>query len=376
MRTVIIADWLPTFGGAEHVVATLHRMYPDAPIFTTVARRGRLPELSHADIRLSRLQFPFSILRTHTVLLPWMPRAVESMDLRGSDLIFSSSHAVGKGVIPPSDAVHICYCHTPVRYGWEMEDAYLKDFRVPRLLTPMVRNMLMRLRRWDMTAADRVDVFIANSRTTQERIRRIYGRESVVIHPPVGERMFGAKIDDRRPQDRAYFLALGRLVPYKRFDLLVATANRLRLPLKIAGTGSDFKRLKKLAGPTVDMLGFIPDESLPKLYAQARAFLFPQIEDAGVAALEAMACGTPVIALGKGGALDTVAEGATGVFFSEQSEASLTSAINDYAKIHWNPAEIRAHAEQFREQHFRSNIRSVVDRALQQYGKAHVMPAV
>ncbi len=351
------------------MVAAMHRIFPSAPIFTTVARRERLPDLQAAEIHLSTLQVPFSILKTHTVLLPWMPRAMERMDLRGYDLILSSSHAVGKGIIPPSNAVHICYCHTPVRYAWEMEDAYLSDFRVPRILQSSVRKALMRLRRWDMSAAARVDLFIANSRTTQERIKRIYGRESIVIHPPVSEKFLMGNIDTLRPQDRHYFLALGRLVPYKRFDLLIEVANHLRLPLKIAGTGSDFKRLKKLAGPTVELLGHVPEKDIAQLYASARAFLFPQIEDAGVAALEAQACGTPVIALGKGGALDTVIEGETGIFFPEQSADAITSALEDFEKTHWKPEAIRKHAAQFQEQIFRQKMGDVVRKALQQFSR-------
>ncbi len=364
MRTAIIADWLPTFGGAEHVVAAMHRLFPTAPVFTTVARKERLCDLATADIRVSGLQIPFSIIGTHTFLLPWMPRAMERMDLRSYDVILSSSHAVGKGVIPPSNAVHICYCHTPVRYGWEMEDAYLSDFRVPKLLQSPIRKALMRLRRWDMTSAKRVDVFIANSRTTQERIRRFYGRESTVIHPPVNEQFFTGRIASSRPQDRNYFLALGRLVPYKRFDLLIEVANRLHLPLKIAGSGSDFKRLQKLAGPTVQMLGHVPESEISNLYTHARAFLFPQIEDAGVAALEAQASGTPVIALGQGGALDTVMHGITGILFPEQSVRSIENALLEWEAVAWDGAAIRRHAEQFREENFSKKLQQSIQQAL------------
>ncbi|TSC60699.1 MAG: group 1 glycosyl transferase [Candidatus Peregrinibacteria bacterium Greene0416_62] len=374
MRTAIIADWLPTFGGAEHVVASLHREFPEAPVFTTVARPERLCSLQHADIRLSRLQRIFRIIGTHTVLLPWMPRAVEGFDLRNFDVILSSSHAVGKGIIPPSTAVHICYCHTPIRYGWEMEELYLQDFHIPEILRKPIRNRLMQIRRWDMTSSKRVDCFIANSRTTQERIKRFYGRESIVIHPPVEEKFLKSPLDTRLPRDRHYFLALGRLVPYKRFDLLVETANTLKLPLKIAGTGHDFRRLKSIAGPTVELLGFVPDHALPELYAGARAFFFPQIEDAGVAALEAQASGTPVIALGQGGALDTVIDGKTGIFFEEQSVDSITKAIDRFSVIAWSPKTIREHAEQFSEEIFRQKIRTVVKENVHRYKRSKKTP--
>jgi glycosyltransferase involved in cell wall biosynthesis len=364
MRTAIIADWLPTFGGAEHVVAALHRLFPDAPIFTTVARHERIAKMGTNDVRVSRLQTAFCILRTHTLLLPWMPRAMERIDLRDYDLVLSSSHAVGKGIIPSSSAVHVCYCHTPMRYAWDMEESYLEDFRVPHILRKTVQRCLMRIRRWDMTVSKRVDVFIANSTTTQERIQRLYGRPSTVVHPPIEERFFHAPLPDKKPADRDYFLALGRLVPYKRFDLLMKTANRLRLPLKIAGTGSDLGRLRKMAGPTVELLGFVHDEKLPSLYSNARALLFPQIEDAGVAALEAQACGTPVIALGKGGALDTVIEGKTGTLFPEQSVESLEGALQRWQEIPWDPEDIRKHAAQFREEIFLRKINAIVQGAL------------
>jgi glycosyltransferase involved in cell wall biosynthesis len=366
MRTAIVADWLPTFGGAEHVVAALHREFPSSPIFTTVARPERLPALRNADIRVSSLQLPFRLLGTHTVLLPWMPLAMEAFDLRGFDLVLSSSHAIGKGIIPPSTATHICYCHTPMRYAWEMEEDYLRAFRIPKMLRSKARNALARLRRWDMTTANRVDHFIANSTTTQERILRIYGRESTVLHPPVEDRILSSALDRRSPQERDSFLAVGRLVPYKRFDLLVETANRLHLPLQIAGAGRDRKRLQRMAGPTVEFLGFVPDAELPALYARARALLFPQIEDAGVAALEAQAAGTPVIAFRKGGALDTVEEERTGLFFAEQSPQALESALQQFERVEWDPSAIRSHAMQFSEEYFRAALSQIIGKACEE----------
>ncbi|MDO8468947.1 MAG: glycosyltransferase [Candidatus Peribacter sp.] len=359
MRLAIIADWLPTFGGAEHVIAELHALWPEAPIFTTVARRGHLGPLDHADIRVSRLQAWYRLLKRHEVLLPWMPRAVEAMDLRGFDVIVSSSHAVAKGIIPPSGAVHVCYCHTPMRYAWEMEEEYLRDFRVPQILRRTVKRALKGLRRWDMTTARRVDRFIANSKTTQERIARVYGRESTVIPPPVQERFLEAALPGAA--DRKGFLAIGRLVPYKRFDLLIEAANALRLPLTIAGTGRDFSRLKALAGPTVRMIGFVPDTDLPELYGHARALLLPQIEDAGVVPLEAQACGTPVIALRRGGVLDTVQENRTGIFFGEQTVPAIEEALGRFERATFDAQAIREHARAFSSTTFRERILHAVD---------------
>tara|TARA_Y100000310_G_C20643436_1_gene795252 strand:+ start:111 stop:1067 length:957 start_codon:yes stop_codon:yes gene_type:complete len=291
-----------------------------------------------------------------------MPSAMERMDLRGYNVVLSSSHAIGKGIVPPPDAVHICYCHTPMRYAWEMEAQYLEDFHVPNMLKRTVRNHLRRLRRWDLTTAKRTDHFIANSSTVQERIQRIYGRESTIVHPPVSQRFFEEPLS--ASGEKNYFLALGRLVPYKRFDLLIETANKLSLPLKVAGSGQDAARLKRMAGPTIELLGYVPDSALPGLYTNAKALLFPQLEDAGVAPLEAQACGTPVIALGKGGALDTVADGKTGLFFEEQTVESLQDALKRFEGMKLDAQTIRSHAKGFSSDRFREKISSIVEKAI------------
>jgi glycosyltransferase involved in cell wall biosynthesis len=362
MKTALIADWLPTFGGAEHVVSALRGIWPDAPVFTTVAKRGNLGLLDAADIRTGRLQWLYRLIGRHQYLLPLMPRAIEDIDLRGYDLIISSSHAVGKGVIPPSNAVHVCYCHTPMRYAWEMEEEYLKDFRIREPLKTIVRRQLKRLRRWDLSTARRVDVFIANSSETQERIARIYGRESTVITPPVEDRFFDAPA---QPQGSdSYFLAIGRLVPYKRFDLLIELANALTLPLWIGGTGTERARLQAMAGPTVKFLGFVPDADLPALYAGAKAVLFPQVEDAGIVPLEAMASGTPVIALGRGGALDVVVDGVTGLLVPDQHVDAFSAAVTRANSITWNRTGIRDHARRFSDGEFKRRIAETVQQSL------------
>jgi glycosyltransferase involved in cell wall biosynthesis len=360
MRLVIVADWLVTFGGAEHVLAEIAELYPDAPIVTTVARRGKLGPLKGRDIRTSWLQRWYERTGNHQVLLPWMPRAVEDCDLSGFDVILSSSHAVAKGIIPPAGAVHVCYCHTPARYAWEMEDDYLKDFRVPRIVQPAVRRQLKRLRRWDMTTAKRVDVFLANSTTTQERIRRIYARESTVLHPPVSDRFFSVR---RSASPEGYFLAVGRMVPYKRFDLLIEAANREGWPLWLAGDGQDSARLRRLAGPSVRFLGHVPEDELPQLYADAEALLFPQVEDAGIVLREALACGTPCIALRSGGALDAVEDGVNGIFFDQQSVDALAAAIRDMQKRSWNRDAIRESVRQCSVQAFREQMTGAIENA-------------
>jgi glycosyltransferase involved in cell wall biosynthesis len=372
MKIVLTADWLVTYGGAEHVLAEFNALFPSAPFFTTVAKLKAMGPLSKADIRTTYLQRLYALIHNHQVLLPFMPRAMESIDLTGYDVVLSSSHAVGKGIIPPPSVFHVCYCHTPMRYAWEMEDEYLNDFGVPGILRPMVKRQLARLRRWDLTTAKRVDMFIANSTTTQERIKRIYKRESVVIAPPVDERFLREARDEKQEPlasdlssliSRSYFLAVGRLVPYKRFDLLIEVANELQLPLKISGRGQDEARLKAMAGPTVEFLGHTADDALPGLYANAQALLFPQYEDAGIVLLEAQACGTPVIAFKAGGAMDAMADGTTGIFFGEQTVESVRSAVERFRGMSWDREAIRSHASKFSQDIFRKKMKAEIENA-------------
>lgn len=368
MNISLTADWLVTKGGAERVIAEMLALWPDAPLFTTVARQGCLAPL-HPDIRVSRLQKLYSILPEHRLLIPFMPKAVESWDLRGYDVILSSSHAVAKGCIPPSNALHICYCHTPMRYAWAMEEEYLKDFGLRGPLRILAKRELKKLRSWDMSASKRVDIFIANSQSIAQRIKTIYGRESIVLTPPIHDRFFegwgsGSGWDPNpNPNPNPYFLAVGRLVPYKKFDLLIKTANAMKLPLKIAGAGPEGSRLKKMAGPTVEFLGRVSDEALPGLYAHARAVLFPVHEDAGLVPLEAQACGTPVIALRKGGALDTVIEGKTGLFFDAQTVEALQEAIRRFEGMRFDSTLLREHARQFSSERFRSKLKDIIEKA-------------
>lgn len=365
MKLVLVADWLTTFGGAERALAEFHAVWPHSPMYASVARPGIRDEFGGVEIRTSRLQRIYRLTRRYQLLLPLMPRAMEEFDLRGYDVILSSSHAVAKGIVPPSNAVHVCYCHTPMRYAWEMEDQYLQDFHIPKILRGGIKKQLSRLRRWDLSTAKRVDVFLANSTETAGRIERIYGRDSIVIPPPIHEKFFGAPLVPH--EKRTAFLAVGRLVPYKRFDLLIECANALKIPLTIVGRGREAKRLKAMAGPTVTMRGRVTDEELPSLYASAKAVLFPTFEDAGIVPLEAQACGTPVIAYGKGGTLDTVVHGKTGLFFTEQTIESLKAALKELDTWKFDPAAIREHAKQFSSTGFRKRIREEVEKAWQHF---------
>lgn len=363
LNLAITADWLTTAGGAEHVIAELSALWPSAPLFTSVAAPERLPALAHAEIRTTWLQPWYKLLGNHQLLLPLLPGAMESIDLSGYDVILSSSHAVGKGIIPPAGAVHVCYCHTPMRYAWEMEEQYLQDFRVPQLLRPLLRRELKKLRAWDLAAARRTDAFIANSSQTAERIARIYGRESVIVPPPVADRYFAAPLRQAAPVE-PYFIAMGRFVPYKRFDLLIAAANELKFPLWIAGKGKDEERLRAMAGPTVRFLGYVPDTELPALVAGAEGFLFPQLEDAGLVLLEAMACGTPAIAYAEGGSVDALVPGQTGVFLQAQTVEAFAAAFAEFQAHTFDRAAIRRHAEKFSRERFRAAITAAVEGAV------------
>ncbi len=361
MNVAFVADWLTVNAGAEHALLELHRLWPDAPIFTTVARPEALGELGKAKIVTTKLQSLYNIVGKHQLLLPLMPRAIEAIDLSGYDLIVSSSHAIGKGIIPPSTAVHVCYCHTPMRYAWEMEREYLKDFRVPQYFWKKIRRILARLRRWDLATAKRVDAFIANSSETAKRIRDTYGRESTVVPPPILDAFFDAPLPT---SERKGFLSVGRLVPYKKLDLLISAANALGAPLTIAGTGQEEARLKAMAGPTVTFLGYVEEQDLPALYASAEAVLFAAHEDAGIVPLEAAAMGTPVIAYGKGGVRDTVVEGKTGMFFAEQKSEALVEAMKAFKGQQFDHVAIREHARQFSALEFRRKITQVVEDAM------------
>lgn len=359
MNVAITADWIMATGGAEQVIGALSDAFPGAPIFTSVCTdRRSAGALAKADVRTSSLQRWYRLLKKHQPLLPWMPRAMEAFDLRGYDVIVSSSHAVGKGIVPPAGSVHVCYCHTPMRYAWFMEDDYLRDFRVPRILWPLIKRQLKRLRTWDATTAKRVDVFLANSRATAGRIQGVYGRASTVVHPPVEDRYFAVPL--AHAGDAPYFLAVGRLVPYKRFDLLIEAANTAGFRLNIAGSGHDEERLKGLAGPTVEFLGRVSDDALPGLYAHAKALLFPQEEDAGIVLLEAQACGTPVIAYGAGGALDLTAPHVSSILFPEQTSASLLAAIAHFDAREWNRGAIRERVQECTRANFERRIQGIV----------------
>ncbi len=355
MRVALVHDYLNQYGGAERVLEVLHALYSDAPVYTSLYDPRAMPEtFRHWDIRTSFLQRLPRRVSLARLYLAWYPYAFESFDLRGYDLIVSSSSAFAKGVIPPAGARHICYCHNPARFLWDTP-SYLEGESLGRSAGWFLSGVLHRLRLWDVAVNLRVDAFIANSHTVAARIARYYRRESTVIHPPVDVSSFPIAQKEGR-----YFLAGGRLVPHKRLDLAVTACSRLKVPLVVFGEGRDRVRLERLAGPTVRFVGRVSETELRRLYLGCRALLFPGEEDFGIAPLEAMACGRPVIAYGAGGALETVVAGRTGLFFCPQEEEALVEALASFRDGDFDPAQLRRHAEQFDVPRFQEKIRDLV----------------
>lgn len=343
VRVAIVHDYLTQFGGAERVLKVLMDLFPHAPVYTLVHD----PRVTHEYLDVSRVRTSFlqriPLARSKHRLFPLvMPLAVEQFDLSAYDLVISASHSFGKGVITKPETLHVSYCFTPLRYAWDDSHRYVREFGLPRIFRPLIPFALTYVRVWDAMAADRVDHFLAISRFVAQRIRKYYGRDAVVVYPPVDTETFqpARVVGDR-------FLVVSRLLPYKRIDVAIEACNLLRVPLDIVGTGPEEERLRQIAGPTVRFHGFQPDAVTARMYAQARAFLFPQEEDFGIAPLEAAAAGRPVVAFRGGGALETVVEGGTGVFFDEQDADSLARSIEKVMRQNWDPIRIRAHARQF-----------------------------
>ncbi|MBI5794157.1 glycosyltransferase, partial [Candidatus Uhrbacteria bacterium] len=315
-----------------------------------------LPTFQGRDIRTSFLQrLPFG-RRKYQWYLPLMPTATETHDLSGYDVILSSTSAFAKGVITRDDALHICYCHTPTRYLWSDTHSYIDELRVPGFIKMLLPPILSRLRLWDKTAADRVDLFVANSRTVKNRIQKYYRRDAVVIHPPIDTKRFSIS-----PEPKNYFLTGGRLVAYKRYDLVIAAANRTKLPLKIFGTGPVESALRAMAQPHIKFLGRVSEVEQARLYQGALAFIHPQEEDFGITPVESMASGRPVIAYKKGGATETVVEGLSGKFFEEQIWEELADLMLRFDERRFDPVAVKAHAEQFSRERFEREMKTFVD---------------
>jgi len=357
MKSVaLVHDYLIQMGGAERVMAAIHEIFPDAPVYTSVLRKKNLSlEFKNVDIRTSFLQnWPF-MEKEFRIYFMLYPLAFRSLDLSQYDVIVSSSSAYAKGIKKRKGQVHICYCHTPMRFAWRFDD-YIARQKLNPLIAKGISLFIPWLKKWDLDTVKNVDYFIANSSFIAERIRSIYKRDSVIIHPPVDLTLFKPSATDKD-----YFLVVSRLSAYKRIDLAVAAFNKLGLPLKIVGIGPDLERLKKLAGKNIEFLGHLPDERIKQLYAECRALIFPGEEDFGITPLEAAASGRPTIAYGAGGAKETVIDGKTGILFAEQTEDSLSRAIESFQSLWFEKEVLVQHAKKFGREIFKEKIRGFLN---------------
>ncbi len=375
-KIALVFDWMTNPGGAEKVNLVLHKIFPDADIFSSVFNEEKIKGFEEAKITTSFIQkLPFA-KKHHQIYLNLMPYAYELFDLSEYDIVISSSHSCSKGIITKPETLHICYCHTPMRYAWDNWQNYIKEYKMPKIIKHFSKKRIHKLRMWDRLSADRVDYFIANSNTTKKRIAKYYNYPSTVIYPMIDVSKYyiskkknraSVKVLDEKSEanlnhnlhaeaPKEYFLAVGRLIPYKKFDLIVETFNKLKLPLKIVGTGISEKELRRKANANIEFLGFVNSKELSKLYSECEALIFPQLEDFGITPLEAMASGRPVIAFNKGGSLDTIIDNKTGIFFNKQTPEAIEKAIEKYKNTSFNPEFLREHATKFDKKEFEKKI--------------------
>ncbi len=391
MKIALAHDWLNQMGGAENVLERLVELYPGAPVFTTIYGPALMPEAYRRwDIRSTWLDRAPAVHRHHQPYLPLYPPAVESMDFSGYDLILSNKSGFIHGLHHTAEQLHICYCLAPTRYVWDY-GSYAAREGFGRWVGWLIEPVIRRLRAWDFAAAQRlegwkvgrlegwksevasksatkragVDHFIAISTDIQGRIKKYYGRDSVIIYPPVDTGHFRPLPPGQSPGD--FYLIVSRLIPYKRIDLAVQALTRLGQRLIIVGDGRDRARLEAMAGPTVEFKGRLPGDEVAGLMARCRAFLFPGFEDFGIAPVEAQAAGRPVIAFGQGGALDTVVEGQTGLFFRQQSVEALIQTIEQFERTSFDPTAARANAERFSVERFKQQLGDFVAQKWQEF---------
>ena len=362
-HVALVHDYLNQYGGAERVLEALHDLFPEAPVFTSMYDPGAMPPGYRAwDIRTSFMQRLPGVHRHHQMYLPLYPLAFRRFRLEGYQVVVSSSSAFAKGVRPAAGALHVCYCHSPMRFAWNFRQ-YAEREQIGPLVRRALPPLLAWLRAWDVATARRVDVVVANSRAVAGRIRAWWGREASVIFPPVD-------VDRAQPAPPGeigdYFLLVSRLVPYKRIDLALAAFNALGLPLKIVGEGRDREALMGQAGPTIQFLGQVSESEKFHLYAHCRAAVFPAEDDFGIAQVEVQASGRPAIALARGGALDTVVDGVTGVLFPEQTVESLIDAVRRFERLHFSPGELVRHARRFSRGRFKEQMLLLIERALEE----------
>lgn len=361
MKVALVHDWLPLMGGAEKVLAGIYELYPST-IYTLIKDEKKLKEtvFEKADIKTSFIQrLPFGKTQYRNYL-PFFPLAIEQFNLSGYDLIISSSYAVAKGVLTNANQLHICYCHSPARYAWDLYHPYLKEAKLSTgIKGAMAKIILHYIRMWDILSINRVDYFIANSHYIAKRIKRVYNMEAIVIYPPVDVDKF-----ELCTNKEDFYLTASRMVNYKRIDLIVEAFSKMPdKTLIVIGDGPEFKKIKSQATKNIKILGYQPFEVLKNYMQRAKAFVFAAEEDFGIIPVEAQACGTPVIAFKKGGAMETIIDQKTGLFFNLQQTTSIIDAVNEFEnKIsNFDPSIIRASVEKFSKQRFQREMKEFIE---------------
>jgi len=365
MKVALIHDHLAQDGGAEKVLKVFSDMFPDAPIYTLLYEDKQVTKyFKDRHIETSIIQKLPGGVKHYQWYLMFMPMAVEFFDLSEYDMVISDTSSFAKGVITKPDCLHICYCHTPTRYLWSDTHQYINELKYNKWFKKIIGMVLCNIRAWDRLAADRVDVFIANSKTVQDRIVKYYRRNSTVIYPPVETDKFSILDLSNQKNEEKYFLAGCRLAPYKRIDLVIEAFKNLGTDykLKIFGDGVDLERLKIITGEAtnIEFLGRVSEEEKVKLFEGAQAFINPQEEDFGITVVESMAAGRPVIAYRKGGATETIIEEKTGLFFDAQTSESLEEVLKKFSSYNFDSKEIKAHAEQFSIKNFTEQIEEFI----------------
>ncbi|MDP1620119.1 MAG: glycosyltransferase [Candidatus Moranbacteria bacterium] len=357
MKIALVHDYLVQVGGAEKVLECFTEVFPDAPIHTLVYDKKLMHGFFEGkDIRTSFLQnIPFS-RKKHRVFPQFMPMAIEQFDFSGYDVVLSDSSSFAKGIITGPETLHICYIHTPMRFAWDDCQKYTEDFYFPSIIKRFIPLVMNYVRIWDRVSADRPDKIIANSKFIARRIKKYYKRDSIVLNPPIDIARFYAS-----ENHGDYFLLVGRFMAYKKLDLVVQAFNRTGLQLKIIGRGPEYQKLKEMAKGNIEFLGRVSDEELPGYYARCRAFIFPQEEDFGIVAIEAMASGRPIIAFRGGDIPEHIEEGKTGLFFEEQTAQAIIEAVGKFNDADYDPAYIRGQAEKFDKSLFKARIKEYID---------------
>jgi len=361
VKVALVHDWLNQMGGAENVLEALVELYPESPVYTSIYAANKMPDFyKEWDIRTLWMDSLPGIYDHHQMYLTLYPKAFGGLDLSDYDVVLTNKSGFCHGV-KTGDALHVCYCLAPTRYLWQY-NLYMKRENFPPVANAILKPVIASMKRWDYEAAQCVHHFVAISSDIQQRIARFYNRESVIIFPPVetGRYQPSETVED-------YYLVVSRLIPYKRIDLAVRACSALGLPLKVVGSGRDRERLERIAGPSVEFLGRVPDEDLPDLYARCRAFIFPGLEDFGIAPVEAQAAGRPVVAFRGGGALDTVIEGETGLLFAEATVESLQAALLQIEDMTFDVAACVRNAERFSRDVFDKALSEFMSRSYEEY---------